>query len=225
MWGRRRNAEARLLADAGETLAYVMQVAEDAHGLLRAARVRLEEAHNQVAATLGFGGGLPVNTVRAQLAQGQATWDSMDSMIATYEGMRASWCDVEGADFEAIKSAAEFFTEYSQSCASTVPNLEGATESLLGLRNKLLELRVKVAPIRERAHAAMAAATNELVWSGPAAQGRFALEARLNAVGDRLHALDAGQIEVDPDRKVTDWYHDVETEIAEIRDAVPRSAY
>ncbi|MEW2575751.1 hypothetical protein [Streptomyces syringium] len=225
MWGRRRNAEARLLTEAGETLAYVMQVAEDAHGLLRDARTRLEDAHNQVAATLGFGDGLPVNTVRAQLAQGQATWDSVDSMLATYEDMRASWCDVESADFDAIKAAAEFFTEYSQSCASTVPDLEGATESLLGLRNKLLELRDKVAPIRERAHTAMAAAANELAWSGPAAQGRFALEARLNAVGDRLRALDAGHIEVDPDRKVTDWYRDVETEIADIRDGIAHTAY
>ncbi|MFF5130754.1 hypothetical protein ACFY41_27985 [Streptomyces syringium] len=106
-----------------------------------------------------------------------------------------------------------------------VPDLEGATESLLGLRNTLLELRDKVAPIRARAHAARAAAANELTWAGPAAQGRFALEARLNAVGDRLRALDAGHIEVDPDRKVTDWYRDVETEIAEIRDAIPQSAY
>ncbi|MEV6775207.1 hypothetical protein [Streptomyces syringium] len=221
MWGRRRNAEARLLTEAGETLAYVMQVAEDAHGLLRDARVRLEDAHDQVAATLGFGDGLPVNTVRAQLAQGQATWDSVDSTLATYEDMRASWCDFEDADFESIKAAAEFFTEYSQSCASTVPNLEGATESLLGLRNKLLELRIKVAPIRERAHTAFAAAYAELSQAG-AVQGRFALEARLNAIGDHLRALDAGSIEVDPDRKVTDWYRDVETEIAEIRDAVVR---
>ncbi|GGR23263.1 hypothetical protein WEB32_15240 [Streptomyces netropsis] len=221
MWGRRRNAEARLLTEAGETLAYVMQVAEDAHGLLRDARVRLEDAHHQVSATLGFGDGLPVNTVRTQLAQSQATWDSVDSMIATYEDMRATWCDLADADFEAIKSAAEFFTEYSQSCASTVPDLEGATESLLGLRNKLLELRVKVAPIRERAHTSFAAAHAELSQAGTV-QGRFALEARLNAIGDRLRALDAGSVEVDPDRKVTDWYRDVETEIADIRDAVLR---
>lgn len=224
MWGRRRNAEARLLTEAGETLAYVMQVAEDAHGLLRDARTRLEDAHDQVAATLGFGDGLPVNTVRAQLAQGQATWDSVDSMIATYEDMRASWCDAEDADFDAIKAAAEFFTEYSQSCAATVPELEGATESLLGLRNKLLELRAKVAPIRDRAHTAFAAAYSELSQAG-AAQGRFALEARLNAIGDHLRALDAGSVEVDPDRKVTDWYRDVETEIAEIRDGISRTAY
>ncbi|SPE55977.1 hypothetical protein SNS2_2715 [Streptomyces netropsis] len=225
MWGRRRNAEARLLAEAEETLACVMQVAEDAHQLLRDARVGIEDAHNQVSAKLGFGDGLPVNTVRTQLAQSQATWDSVDSMIAMYEDMRASWCDVADTDFEAIKAAAEFFTEYSQNCASMVPDLEGATESLLGLRNTLLELRDKVAPIRARAHAAMAAAANELAWDGPAVQGRFALEARLNAVGDRLRALDAGHIEVEPDRKVTDWYRDVEAEIAEIRDAVPRSAY
>ncbi|MGX8906746.1 hypothetical protein ACR820_16210 [Streptomyces netropsis] len=225
MWGRRRNAEARLLTEAGETLAYVMQVAEDAHGLLRDARVRLEDAHHQVSATLGFGDGLPANTVRAQLAQSQATWDSVDSMIATYEDMRATWCDLADADFEAIKSAAEFFTEYSQNCASVVPDLEGATDSFIGLRDTLLGLRDKVAPIRTRVHAAMAAAADELAWAGPAAQGRFALEARLNAVGDRVRALDAGHIEVEPDRKVTDWYRDVETEIAEIRDAVPRAAY
>ncbi|MGI5528791.1 hypothetical protein ACQEVX_15695 [Streptomyces syringium] len=124
-----------------------------------------------------------------------------------------------------MRVASEFFSDHCAHCASHVTELDAVINSFLELRDKLLELRDKVAPIRARAHAAMAAAANELTWAGPDAQGRFALEARLNAVGDRLRALDAGHIEVDPDRKVTDWYRDVETEIAEIRDAVPRSAH
>ncbi|MEV0260894.1 hypothetical protein AB0I49_06040 [Streptomyces sp. NPDC050617] len=228
MWGRRGNAEARLLMEAWDTLAYVMKAAEEAHGALQDARARFEEALDQISATFGFGDGVPVDSIRGQLAQSQDTLESVSSMMSTFEEMHATWDDSDmlvDSEFEEIKSAAEFFTEYGQYCASMLPTLEGVTESLARLRDKLLGLPAKIAPVRERAYAAMAAATGELTSAGPSVPGRFALEARLNAAGDRLRALDAGHVEIDPDRKISDLYRDVETEIAEIRDAVPRPAY
>ncbi|MEU7043877.1 hypothetical protein AB0A77_22795 [Streptomyces varsoviensis] len=228
MWGRRRNAEARLLMEGWDTLTYVMKAAEEAHAALQDARVRFEEVIDQISATFGFGDGVPVDSVRAQLAQGQETLENVSETMSVFEDMHATWDDSDmlvDSEFEEIKSAAEFFTEYGQNCVPLISQLESITQTFAGLRDKLLGLPAKIAPIRDRAYAAIAAATGELASAGPAVPGRFAIEARLNAVGDRLRALDAGNVEIEPGRLVTDWYRDVETEIAEIRDSIPRPAY
>ncbi|MFI8941160.1 hypothetical protein [Streptomyces syringium] len=211
--------------DAERHLADRMRAASEAQLRLQQGFERFDEVRGEVESVLGHGDGLPAKAVRAQLQEAGELWNWFHESTALYERMRRLWSDLDGSgDLEAVAAASEYFSEHCDHCASHVAELDGAINSFLELRSKLVELREKVAPIRERAHTSLAAAKNELEHA-VSVQGRFALTARLNAVSDRLSDLDAGNVEPDPNRKVTDWYRDVETEIAEIRDAVPRSAY
>ncbi|MEV6775206.1 hypothetical protein [Streptomyces syringium] len=202
-----------------------MRAASEAQLILRQGFERFDEVRADVESVLGQGDGLPAKAVRAQLEEAGELWSWFHESTALYERMRGLWGDLDsGGDLQALAAASEYFSEYCDHCASHVAELDGAINSFLELRSKLVELREKVAPIRERAHTSMAAARDELE-SAASLQGKFALTARLNAVSDRLSDLDTGNVEPDPNRKVTDWYRDVETEIAEIRDAVFRLVY
>lgn len=218
MWGRRRRNEDQLLVEAREVLIGALETAAEAQRLVEEARGRFEQSMEQIRTLLGHGDGLPVDTVRAQLAEAVPLLESCDNARANYQEARNNWHHPGDAGFETLNHAVELFTAHSNGSVGLVENLDSLTASMHGLRDKLLSLRDKIAPIRERAHTALTAARSELTWAGPSAQGRFTLEAQLNATEDRLRALDAGRVEVDPNRKITDWYRDVETQIAQVRD-------
>lgn len=219
MWGRRRTSSH---VNAKRHLADRMRAASEAQLRLRQGFERFDEVRGDVESLLGQGDGLPVKAVRAQLEEAGELWSWFHESTALYERTRDLWSDLDsGGDLEALTAASEHFSEHCDHCASHVAELDSAINSFLELRSKLVELREKVAPIRERTHTSLAAARSELEHAA-SVQGKFALTARLNAVSDRLGDLDAGSVEPDPHRKVTDWYRDVETEIAEIRDATLR---
>lgn len=225
MWGRRRARRAYdgMLAEAHETLSGLLEMADDTHGMLLGTYESLRSVRDHVEELLDQGDGLPTKSVRAELAGVEELWSEHEDRVTEYEEMRAPWRDgVEHADFDDMGPAVEFFSEYIQGAVPVMESMSSLMDTIAGLQRNLLELRDKLAPIQQRTHAAFAAASAELAWVGPSAQGKFALEARLHSLGDRLHELDAGRVELQPGRTVMDWYREVEAGIAEVRDATVR---
>ncbi|MCC3776613.1 hypothetical protein [Streptomyces sp. UNOB3_S3] len=223
MWGRRRAQRVYdvMLAETRESLAGLMETADDTHRILLGAYGSLCGARDRVEELLGQGDGLPAKSVRAEVLDGvERLWGEHEDRITEYEEMRAAWRDGVGhADIDDMEPAVDFFAEFARQAVPTMEAMHSLMENLGDLQRSLRELRDKIAPIQQRAHAAFAAASAELAWTGPTAPGKFALEARLHSLGDRLHELDAGRVELQPGRTVMDWYHEVEAGIAEIRDA------
>ncbi|MEU3352658.1 hypothetical protein [Streptomyces sp. NPDC037389] len=225
MWGRRRAQRAYdgMLAETHESLSGLLETADDTHGILLGSYERLRASRDRVEGLLDQGDGLPAKSVRAELAGVEQLWSEHEDRVAEYEEMRAPWRDgVEHADFDDMEPAVEFFSAYVHAAVPAMEAMASLMENLGDLQRNLQELRDKLAPIQQRTHAAFAAASAELAWAGTAAQGRFALEARLHSLGDRLHELDAGRVELQPGRTVMDWYREVEAGIAEVRDATVR---
>ncbi|GAA2913782.1 hypothetical protein GCM10020221_06840 [Streptomyces thioluteus] len=166
-----------------------------------------------------------MNTVRAQLAAGQQAIAPCREARTGYDEARALWRHPETEDAAALAEAAGHFRDLTELGSELLESLTETIDVMAGLRDKLAELPGKIAPIRERVQASLAAARTELAWAGgSAAQGRYALEARLHAAEDRLRELDAGRVEVTPGRKFTDLYRDVEVQVAEVRDALARAS-
>ncbi|MFF4409082.1 hypothetical protein ACFY2W_32140 [Streptomyces sp. NPDC001262] len=230
MWGRRRAQRAQeyeaAVAEARTDLAEVLRIADETHAGIADVFDRLRDAYAMIEELLDQGDGLPAKSARAQLACHREAWDEIEEGMASFVEARRAWHGHRpDADLLELTEAAGHFADYVSSCAETMEEMAGLMISFHDLYRNMLELRDKLAPIRDRAHAAVAAAANELAWAGPTAQGKFALEVRLHTVGDRLRELDSGRVELEPGRKVTDWYRDVEAEIAEIREAVLRLGY
>lgn len=225
MWGRRRAQRAYdgMLAEAHEALSSLLEVADETYGLLQDAYEDLRAAHGRIEDLLDRGDGLPAKSVRAELSGAERLWYDHERLVTGYEEIRAPWHDgVEHADIDEVNTAAETFSVYLEETIPLIKDVASLGDSFETLRQNLLGLHDKLAPIQQRTHAAFAAASAELAWAGPEAHGRFALEARLHSLGDRLHELDAGRVELQPGRTVTDWYREVEAGIAEIRDATVR---
>ncbi|MCC2279671.1 hypothetical protein LKL35_30210 [Streptomyces sp. ET3-23] len=232
MWGRRRARRREqeyeaAVAEARSDLTEVLRIADETHAGVVDVFGKLRDTYVTIEELLDQGDGLPAKSARARLACHREAWDEMEEGMASFAEARRAWDGSRAADAELFEltEAATYFADFVSNCADTMEEMAGLMSSFLDLYRNMLELRDKLAPMRERAHAAIAAAANELAWAGPTAQGKFALEVRLHAAGDRLRELDAGRVELEPGRKVTDWYRDVESEIAEIREAVLRLGY
>ncbi|MFI9720345.1 hypothetical protein ACIHFE_11905 [Streptomyces sp. NPDC052396] len=207
MWGWRRT-KGQWSAEAGEILRDTIERAMENHRLLDRAYQRLADALEQVRSLLGHGDGLPADTVRARLATVQPTLDNWPGARASFDRTVAAWRDPEGVAPEAVREAIETFAIRGEGAAALRESVDGAAENLLGLRDKLLEIRARLAPLRERAHAALTAARAELSGSP-----------ELDAAEEQLHALDTGQVAVEPNRRLTDAYRDVELRLTALRGA------
>ncbi|MFF5130751.1 hypothetical protein ACFY41_27965 [Streptomyces syringium] len=228
MWGRKRPKQSHeeTLAEARSSFAETLRVADESQAMVGRAFGAVDRMHREIEEMIGRGEGLPTKSVRARLAEQEALWDEFHRETVAYDDKRHPWRGrgVEDAELAQIAPYREYFVAYVESCVPVMEHLTELIGDLRELQASLTELSESLAPIRERTHAALAAAAHELAWAGPSAQGKFALEVRLNAVGDRLRELDAGLVDFSAGDSITAWYRDVETEIAEIRDAMPRSA-
>ncbi|MFF5130756.1 hypothetical protein ACFY41_27995 [Streptomyces syringium] len=229
MWGRKRPKQTydEMLAEGRATFADLIRMAEESHEAVGQTFGILDGMQRGIEELLGRGDGLPTKSVRAQLAVHERLWDEFLEETSAYEAQRRPWLDggIETAEFAAMTPSLEYFAEYINTNVPVMERLNELIGDLGDLQVSLVELSAKIAPIRERVHAAMAAAATEIAWTGPAAQGKFALEVRLNTAADRLRELDAGLVEIDPDCSIVDWYRQVETEIADIRDAILRLTF
>ncbi|MBC2877448.1 MULTISPECIES: hypothetical protein [Streptomyces] len=216
MWGRKRR-----LADAEVRLAAAMEEAAEAHGRLAELTDRIDGLHRAVQATCGHGDGMPTSSTREALAEVPGTLDSCRHLLADYLRTRDEWVRSEVSDPDHLDRAAHHFASWAEQAGEPTEHLEELLAALTEVQARLYELRIALPPVRARAHAAVAAARNDLLWARNPLPGRFALEARLNALGDRLRELDAGRVElVEDGDEVTDWYREVEAGAAEVRDAV-----
>ncbi|MEX2985348.1 hypothetical protein [Streptomyces sp. C36] len=222
MWRRKRVKPSyeEMLAEAREGFAGMLDMADDSLRMTVETFETLTDMRAAVEELLDEGAGLPARSIRARLPDVEDLRRDARDRSAEYEKVRVSWREgADEADFESLTPAAEYLTEYISSCVPTMERLNELINGLGDLYATLAELLRTLTPIRERAHAALSAAAGELAWAGPATQGKFALEVRLNAIGDRLRALDAGVVDLEPDREVADRYYEVEAAIAEIREA------
>ncbi|MFI0740095.1 hypothetical protein ACH4PU_18695 [Streptomyces sp. NPDC021100] len=216
MWGRKRRP-----ADAERRLTAAMEAAAEAHGRLAGPAERIDGLHRAIEATCSHGDGMPTSSTREALAEVPGALESCRHLLADYVRTRDEWAHTEVSDPDRLDRAAHFFESWAEQADQPATQLEELLAALTEVRTKLHELRIALPPVRARAHAAVTAASNDLLWARSSLPGRFALEARLNALGDRLRELDAGRVElVEDGDEVTDWYREVEKGAAEVRDAV-----
>ncbi|MBZ4319231.1 hypothetical protein [Streptomyces huiliensis] len=222
MWGRRRKADGRLGAAALAELMDAMELAGQTYARLDRELARFEGTLAEVHSRLGRGDGVPVSTLQTQLAPAQQVLEPCREARIHYEEARDLWRRPEIEDASALDEAAAQFHGLAEAAEELLDSLTSTNDAFVGLRDKLVALPGKIAPIRERIRASLAAARAELAHPGGAA-GRFTLEAQLHAAEDRLRELDAGLVDTEG-RKVTDLYRDLEVRIAEVRDAPTREA-
>ncbi|EME97995.1 hypothetical protein J7W19_13945 [Streptomyces mobaraensis NBRC 13819 = DSM 40847] len=218
MWGRKRRP-----ADAERRLAAAMEAAAEAHRRLEAPADRVDGLYRAIQGACGHGDGMPRSSTREALADVPETLESCRHLLASYAEIRGEWTHAEVPDPDAIDRAAHLFASWAEQTDEAAAHLEELLAALTEVRANLDELRIALPPVRARAHAAVTAARDDLLWARSPVPGRFALEARLNALGDRLRELDAGRVElVEDGDDVTEWYREVETGAAEVRDALSR---
>ncbi|MGI5338626.1 hypothetical protein ACQEVS_15065 [Streptomyces sp. CA-181903] len=218
MWGRKRR-----LAEAERRLADAMEAAAEAHRRLAAPADRIDGLYRAIQGTCGHGDGIPTSSTREALADVPGTLESCRHVLASYAEIRGEWTHTEVPDPDDADRAADLFTSWAEQTDEAAAQLEELLAALTEVRANLDELRIALPPVRARAHAAVTAARDDLLWARSPLPGRFALEARLNALGDRLRELDAGRVELVGDGdEVTDWYREVERSAAEIRDTLSR---
>ncbi|MBH1935132.1 hypothetical protein I5Q34_12755 [Streptomyces sp. AV19] len=205
-----------------------MRTAEDAIEPLDRACGRLEELHREIRSFLGHGDGMPFFTGQTVLAQ---LWDALESSRRTLGIYARQRADIQhdlahGIDFDGTARALELLAHWAEQAEHLTELADEPISAFTEVRNHLWELRFSLPPVRQRTYAALTEARNDLIAAGPAHPGRFALEAQLNALGDRLRDLDAGRVElVNDDDDVTRWYQEVEGQIAKVRDAMPRPSF
>ncbi|KNB50114.1 hypothetical protein [Streptomyces caatingaensis] len=221
MWGRRRKTDGRLWAAAHEELTDATELAGRTYARLDQELARFEGTLEEIRSLLGRGDGVPVHAVQAQLAPAQQVLQPCREARIHYEEARDLWRHPETEDAPALIEAAERFRDLAEAAEELIESLTDTNVLFAEVRDKLVALPAKIAPIRERIHASLAAARAELARPGAAAAGRFTLEARLHAAEDRLRELDAGRVDAEG-RAFTDLYRDLEVRIAEVRDALAR---
>ncbi|MGK5640178.1 hypothetical protein ACSNOK_17970 [Streptomyces sp. URMC 126] len=218
MWGRKRR-----LADAERRLAVAMEAAAEAHRRLAGTYERMDGLCRAVRAACGHGDGMPTSSLLTVVGNTRGALESFEDFIATYLETRDEWTHTEVSDPDAAHHAAQVFELWAERAEELADQTEEPMANLEGVHTGVQELRIALPAVRARAHAALTAARNDLLWARSSFPGRFALEARLNALGDRLRELDAGRVELNEnDGEVTDWYREVETGAAEVRDALSR---
>ncbi|MEV0260895.1 hypothetical protein AB0I49_06045 [Streptomyces sp. NPDC050617] len=234
MWGRKRPEQRpeetydEMLAEGRAAFADLMHMADETHELAGRTFGMLDEMRRETEELLSGDRALPTAAARAQFAEHERLWESLLADMSAYEERRRRWADeedIESADFDELSPDHEYFADYIHSRVPIMERLNKLIGELGELQASLAVLREQVAPIRERSHAAMEAATTEIAWAGLTGQSSYALQARLNAVGDRLRELDAGVGETGLPRSIPDQYRDAEREIAEIRDSIPRPPF
>ncbi|MEV0281411.1 hypothetical protein AB0I22_34215 [Streptomyces sp. NPDC050610] len=216
-----------MLAEGRAAFVDLMHMADETHELAGRSFGMLDEMRRETEELLNGDRALPTAAARAQFAEHERLWESLLADMNAYEARRVRWADekaIENADFDAMSADHEYFGDYVQSRASIMKRLNELIGELGALAVSLTVLREQLAPIRERSHAALEAAATEIAWAGLTGQSAYALQARLNAAGDRLRELDSGDGESGLPRSIPDQYRDVEREIAEIRDSIPRPA-
>ncbi|MBZ4320605.1 hypothetical protein [Streptomyces huiliensis] len=218
VWGRKRR-----LSDAERRLAAAMAAAEEVRRRLAEAAERIDGLHRALLAVCGHGDGMPTSSTREALAEVPGTLESCRGLFADYLQVRDEWTHPAVSDPDHVDRAAYYFESWAEQADEPANQLEELLAALTEVRTKLQELQIALPPVRARTHAAVTAARNDLLWARSSFPGRFALEARLNALADRLRELDAGRVEINDDEDdVTDWYREVETGAAEVRDALSR---
>ncbi|WP_171167490.1 hypothetical protein [Streptomyces sp. I05A-00742] len=233
MWGRatgrrRKNRddgeEAAKAAHRQAVLTEALRAADAAHVVRGEIFDRLNEARAALEGLLDRGDGLPALSIREAIETGRAVWDGHAATTAFYAEARSSYPDIDAghASSRQLAGVVRSLEKYARESDKAVKSLEDLLENYQDLYRTLLTLGSTLAPIRARTHAALTAATRDLAWAPPATPGRYALEARLHALADHLHALDAGRVAVDNVHETPDLYRETEAAIAAIRDEVPR---
>ncbi|WP_329119809.1 hypothetical protein [Streptomyces sp. NBC_01465] len=210
MWGRKRAQT--------DAIAETIVAADGCYTALSELKDILENELRAAEALLDQGDGLPSDAVREQTTSGWSTLRDLESHFDDFQNLRDRIITVGSKNPEAVADDLELLVETADGMAEVSENIAGLAESVQGMRIKLERVREDLVPIRERIHTAYDSTLKSLAAAPPSAAGRFALEARLGAFGDRLRALDEGRVTPTAERKVTDHYRDAEADLAALRE-------
>ncbi|WP_330460072.1 hypothetical protein OIB37_26330 [Streptomyces sp. NBC_00820] len=224
MWGRRRARREQETAEAAEvagsladSLRATVDSADETHRGLLELREHLARQLAEIAVLIGHGDGLPVDAIRRQTDTAELLLSEVDRMSGDYAETRSLLVGKDEGDLDEIMPALEALAEHAQGMAEVGESLAGLTESMGELREGAQRLRGELIPLRERVRAALSDADDELTASR-GAPGWFGRQASLANLGDRLTALDEGRVVPTPEHTVSDFYRELERDIAALRD-------